>query len=48
MDKCNEHIGCDVIDCEYNVCGRNCARDRIKVSCGKDGCTRCDDYLNKY
>ena len=47
MFKCNDKIKCDVCTCTHNVEGRNCCLDSVKITCGSEGCTCCDDYNDK-
>ena len=47
MQNKNENIKCDVCECEDNFHGKNCSLGTVKITCGKEGCTCCDDYKNK-
>ncbi|MBQ7374093.1 MAG: DUF1540 domain-containing protein [Clostridia bacterium] len=47
MEKCNNHIKCDVCDCTHNLHGRNCSLDSVKITCTSADCTCCGDFENK-
>ena len=46
MDK-NFCIKCDVTRCRHNADGCNCRLDAVKITCGNEACTRCDDYSER-
>lgn len=43
----NYSIKCDVIKCKNNADGCNCCLDAVKITCGNEACTCCDDYREK-
>ena len=43
MNK-NYSVRCDVKKCAHNVGGLNCRLNCVKITCGADKSTRCDDY----
>lgn len=47
MERVNNCIRCDVMDCKYNAMGRNCKLDKIKVTCGDADGTCCGNFENK-
>ena len=43
----NNSIKCDVSKCIHNCEGSNCCLDQIKVGCGDNSCTCCEDYMER-
>ncbi|MBQ6980400.1 MAG: DUF1540 domain-containing protein [Clostridia bacterium] len=43
----NDSILCDVKHCKHNAKGCNCCLKSVKISCGKDSSTCCEDYCEK-
>lgn len=40
----NHDIKCDVLNCKHNVNRDCCGLDSVKIGCGCENCTCCEDF----